>query len=279
MAILLAILSSVTIGTADFLGGLASRRSPAVSVVATSHLVGLAVVAVAAPLWAWEGSPAGDMLWGAAAGASGAFGLVTLYHALATTRFTVAAPAAALSGAVIPVVFGVAIGERPEALAWAGVVLALPALLLIGGRGDPAGAGSPIRRAAVLGGLAGLLFALFGIFISRAGEASGLWPLVAARLASLPTIGALAFATRRPLLAAGPALPAALAAGFLDMLANILFLLALQRGLVSLVILISALYPAFTVLLARLVLQERMTRPQLGGLLLAGCGVALIAVA
>jgi drug/metabolite transporter (DMT)-like permease len=279
MAILLAILSSLGFGHADFLGGLATRRAAAVSVVVTGHTVGLAVVTVAAPLWGSEGGVLGGMLWGAAAGASGVLGLVTLYHALATTRFNIVAPVTALVGAIVPVGYGLVIGERPEVLAWMGVGLALPALLLITTRRGSSGRSDVVVRAAWFGALAGLLFALFGILISNTTEASGLWPLVGARLASLPTVGALALATRRPLLAGGGALRAALAAGFLDMLSNIALLLALQRGLVSLVILISSLYPAFTVVLARVVLHERLTRLQLGGLLLAGAGVALITVA
>lgn len=279
MAIVLAVLSSITIGTADFLGGLTSRRAAAVSVVVTSHLAGLATVILVAPLWGAGEAVTWDLLWGAAAGTSGALGLVTLYHALATTSFAVAAPAAALSGAALPVVFGVAVGERPAALAWVGVALALPALLMITGGRPAADVRSANRRAASLGILAGVLFALFGIFIAQTGEGSGLWPLVAARLASIPAMAMLAIGTRRPLLAAPPALGMALLVGFLDMVANILFLAALHRGLVSLVILISSLYPAFTVLLARIVLGEHMTRIQLAGLLLAGAGIGFIGIA
>jgi drug/metabolite transporter (DMT)-like permease len=281
MAVLLAALSSVAFGGADFLGGLTSRRAPAVTVVFTAHLAGLVVVLAVAPLWGSEGALGSAVLWGAAAGASGAAGLVMLYHALATTRFSIAAPAAALFGAVMPVGYGLVIGERPAALAWVGVLVAIPALLLITStrREDSDAVRSGARRAVAWGALAGFGFALFGIFISRTTDASGLWPLVGARAASIPAMALLALGLRRPLVAAPPVLGAALVVGVADMGANILYLAALHRGLVSLVVVISSLYPAATVLLARMVLNERLTRRQVLGLGLAGLGIALIAAA
>lgn len=280
MAAVLAILSAAGFGGADFVGGLASRRASAVSVVITGHLTGLLVVATLAPWFGSDGVGTADFLLGGAAGASGALGLTILYHALATTRFTVAAPAAAVFGAAVPVVFGLAIGERPAAVAWIGVALALPAIILISGlRNDGSASAATTRRAVVLGSAAGALFGLFGIFMSRTADTSGAWPLVGARLASILTMGAVALMMARPLLATGKALRISIAAGAADMAANILLLAALHEpGLVSLVLLISSLYPAGTVLLARVVLHERMTRTQVVGLLLAGFGIGLIAV-
>ena len=248
--------------------------------VVTAHLVGLVVVVAVAPWWGSGSASAADFGWGAAAGAAGAGGLVILYHALATTRFTVAAPAAALLGAVVPVAFGVATGERPDPVAWVGVALALPALLLIStAKTDEESLSFTTRRAVALGSLAGVLFGLFGILISRTADTSGVWPLVGARLASLPAIALVAVAIGKPLLAKGNALRISLTAGAADMVANILLLAALHEpGLLSLVLLTSSLYPAVTVLLARVVLEERMTPIQIGGLLMAGAGLALIAI-
>jgi len=280
MTMVLAVLAAVAFGGADFLGGVASRRAPAVTIVVTSHLAGLAVVAAAAPLFG-QVAASTDFLWGAAAGSAGATGLVVFYRALATTRFTVAAPAAALLGALVPVGFGVMVGERPEAMAWAGVCLALPALILVGKvRGSREAAHAVVaRRAVMMGALAGSLFGLFGILISRTGADSGVWPLVGARMASVPLISVLALSVGRPLLAEGKALWVAIAAGATDMVANMMLLSALHRpGLVSLVILVSSMYPAVTVLLARLVLEERIGRGQMAGLLLAGAGIGLISL-
>ena len=280
MAVLLAVLSAAAFGGADFIGGLASRKASAVSVVVTAHLIGLALVAVVAPFWGSAGPASADLLWGAAAGAAGAGGLVILYHALATTRFSVAAPAAALLGAAVPVVYGVLVGERPEPIAWAGVAVALPAILMIGVTSEEGEAGKPlVRRAVLLGSLAGVLFGLFGILISQTADTSGVWPLLGARLASIPVIAGVALVRRHPLLVEGRGLALALTAGAADMSANILLLAALHEpGLVSLVLLVSSLYPAGTVLLARVVLDERMNRVQVAGLLLAGLGLALIAI-
>ncbi|MCJ7726720.1 MAG: EamA family transporter [Acidimicrobiia bacterium] len=279
MAVFLAILSAAAFGGADFVGGLASRRASAISVVVTGHLMGLAVVVAVAPWFGSAGVGIADFLWGAAAGASGALGLTLLYHALATTRFSVAAPAAALLGAAVPVVFGLAIGERPSAAAWIGIAIALPAILLISGlRNDGSALAATTRRAVWLGSAAGVLFGLWGVFISRTADTSGAWPLVGARLASLLTMAAVAVVMARPLLATGKAMRISLAVGAADMAANMLLLAALHEpGLVSLVLLISALYPAGTVLLARVVLHERMSRTQVVGLLLAGIGIGLIA--
>lgn len=280
MAILLAVLASAMVGGADFLGGLTARRAPAATVVVTSHLSGLGLALVAAPLVGAEGPVAADVGWGAAAGIGGAVGLVLLYHALATTRIAVAAPAAALTGALVPVAFGVLAGERPEPVAWAGVALAIPALMLIpSGRGIDGRLLAHSGRALAIGAAAGVAFGLFGIFLSRAGDASGLWPLVGARLASIPAISLLALGTGRPLLASSPALWWALGVGLADMAANIVFLAALHRGLLSLVVVITSLYPGFTILLARLVLDEEIARRQLLGLALAAAGIALISVA
>jgi len=281
MAVFLAFLSAVAFGGADFIGGLASRRASAVSVVVTAHIIGLSVILVVAPLWGAESAALSDLLWGAAAGVSGAIGLAILYHALATTRFTVAAPAAALLGATFPVGFGLIIGERPGGAAWIGIALSVPAILLISVAKDD---GTPLaattRRAVILGSLAGALFGLFGIFVSQSADTSGVWPLVGARLASIPTMVVVALAMGKPLLVSAGTMRIAVTAGATDMVANILLLAALHEpGLISLVLLISSLYPAFTVILARIVLEERMTRTQVGGLLMAGVGIALISIA
>jgi drug/metabolite transporter (DMT)-like permease len=162
-----------------------------------------------------------------------------------------------------------------------GVALALPAILLISRvRGEGPVSVATARRALLLGSLAGALFGVFGILISRTADGSGLWPLVGARAASIPTISVLALAAGRPLIAEGRALWIAMTAGGTDMLANMFLLSALHEpGLVSLVILISSLYPAFTVLLARLVLEERIGPTQMLGLVMAGLGIGLISIA
>jgi len=188
----------------------------------------------------------------------------------------VASPVAAVVGAVIPVALGVAAGERPGTLAWAGIAAALPAIVLLtAGSGPAPGAGSP-RRAALLGAGAGIGFGLFFFAVSRTSPGSGLWPLVAARVSTIALVSLAAVVSGRSLRPARDGIGALLASGALDMGANIAFLLASRAGMLSVAAAVAALYPGPTVLLARIVLRERLTALRIAGLALALAGVALI---
>lgn len=278
MPLLLALASSVVFGAADFTGGLATKRSPAVSVVVATYVTGLSVALVAVPFFG-EGAPEVEhLLWGAGAGIAGGLGLVVLFHALATTRMNVAAPAAALFGAIAPIAFGILIGERPSPVAWAGIAVALPAVGLLGAGNVDDVARSTARRAIVLALVTGVGFGLFGIMISRTPAEAGMWPLVAARVGSVIVISGIAVGTHRPLWPHG-AWRLALLSGAIDMVANILFLLAVRETLLTLVVVITSLYPASTIVLARFVVGERLTRHQMAGLVMGTVGVVLIAVA
>jgi drug/metabolite transporter (DMT)-like permease len=276
MPILLAGISALLYGGADFYGGLATRRSPVSAVLVLSQLVGLVLALVGVAVLQTAPPRPADLAWGAAAGVCGAAGLAALYTAIATTVVAVASPVAAVVGAVIPVAIGVATGERPGALAWAGIAAALPAvaLLSIGPRSGE-GAGS-VRRAVLLGACAGLGFGLFFVAIARTAPDSGLWPLVGARVSTISLVALAAAIGGRSLRPSAGSLAAVLATGALDMGANIAFLLASRAGLLSITAAVAALYPGPTVLLARLVLRERLTLLRIAGLVLALVGVALI---
>jgi drug/metabolite transporter (DMT)-like permease len=278
MPILLAGLASAMYGAADFIGGLATRRAAAVSVVVGSQLAGLVVVVIVAPLLGGTPVP-GDWVWGAAAGMSGAGGIAVFYHAIATTRVGVAAPVAAVVATILLVVFGVATGERPSWVAWLGVAVAVPAVVLITAGGDRSDAGRLVtRRAFLLGMVSGIGFGLFGILISRTGDDAGLWPLLGARGGSIVLMAAVAISMGRPLLPGRPAAGLAVIAGSMDMAGNALYLVSIRRGLLSLVSVVLSLYPAVTLLLARTVLGERVVALQAVGLVMAGIGVSLIAL-
>jgi drug/metabolite transporter (DMT)-like permease len=276
MPILLALGSSFAWGVADFAGGMASRKAQAISVVLVGNLVGV-VVAIAAAIV--EGSPLpglADLGWGAAAGAAGGSGLAVLYHAIATTRVAVAAPAATLLGALAPILFGVVVGERPSPTTWTGMVIALFAVVAISTGPGEDRRGSTLRSVA-LGTAAGLGFGLFGILISRTGEASGLWPLVGARGASIAVMVSIALAWRAPLTPPRRrTLAMAGVAGLLDMAANVMFLVATRLGLLSVVAIIASMAPAWTIGLARGILHEPIGRVQAAGLGLAGAALVLI---
>jgi drug/metabolite transporter (DMT)-like permease len=227
--------------------------------------------------------------WGAASGAAGGAGVALLYRALAAARMSVVAPITAVEAAAVPVLWGLLIGEQPGALALGGVVVALVAVVLVSAAPEAAPApGVPdqappprplLRRPGTVDALgAGLAFGLFFLLLDRAGAGAGLWPLVAARVVSVGLLGGLAVARRRSLRPPPGSLPVIVGAGALDMLANLAYLLATGEGLVSLVAVLTSLYPASTVLLARVVLGERLVRLQVTGLGLAALGVVLITV-
>ena len=191
---------------------------------------------------------------------------------------SVVAPVTAVGAAALPVLWGLAAGERPSAIALGGVAVALVAVVFVSRiEGDEAAAaGGAIVL--VMAAVAGLGFGGVFIFLAEAGEDAGLWPLLVMRITSVSVLGLGALATRRAMAPGGAAAwRIVLATGALDMTANVLYVFATRTGLLSLVAVLSSLYPAATVVLARVVLAERLGRMQTMGLGLAGAGVVLIA--
>ncbi|MGP3934842.1 EamA family transporter [Nonomuraea sp. KM88] len=276
MTVILAAACAVVYGTADFFGGLATRRTQVLSVVVLSQIAGLGLILALLPLLPGAFSDTA-LSWGLAAGMSGAAGLVLFYRALATGVMSVVAPTTAVTSAALPVVFGLATGERPASWALVGVALALGSVLLVSQDSSGGGHGSVASVAAALAAGAG--FGGFFVLLSMASHESGLWPLVGARLSSVTVVALLALVTRRTLRPRPGSLHIIVAAGVLDMTANVLFLLAQQDGLLSLVAVLVSLYPASTLLLARHVLGERLRAVQMTGVACALGAVALIAVA
>lgn len=291
--IVLALLGAVVYGAADFSGGLASRRAPALAVVFCGQLAGVVVLGVLLVSVPGTLDPA-SFAWGAAAGLSGGVALLVFYRSLATGAMTVVAPLTSVMSAIVPVVGGAVLGERPSVLALVGVVLAVGAVVLVSAevpvarpsRAD-ASAGTPGRlptlralRGPVVAGalLAGTGFGLLFVLLSRAAPDSGFWPLAGARTASLALLAVVAIVGRRSLLPRHAPVGLVVASGVGDMTANLLFVLASRIGLLSIVGVLLALYPVATVLLAMVVLRERVHRLQVAGLALATAGVVLIAV-
>jgi drug/metabolite transporter (DMT)-like permease len=277
MAVLLALLSALVWGASDFCGGLASRRSTAYAVVIGSQAIGLVALFAVLPAIGGSVVPA-DMAWGAAAGVCGSTGLVVFYRAMAHGVMSVVAPVTSVCAAAVPVLAGVVFGERIGVAAAVGIVLALVAVVLVAAEGGlrslrtvrPAGLGAPL--------FAGAMFGLFFVLLHRTGSGAGLWPLVPARLVSVLLVGVVVLARREKLpLPRSAVLPLVLA-GVGDMAGNALFLLASQRGDLAITGVLASLYPASTVLLAQLVLRERLARSQAAGLATAAAAVVLIAL-
>jgi drug/metabolite transporter (DMT)-like permease len=273
MALVLALASGVTWGIGDFVGGLAAKRASATTVTLVSQALGLVVLL--ALLWVLPGEPSGAAFTsGAIAGLAGALGLVSYLRALALGPMGVVAPLAAVVGVIVPVLAGLAAGERLSALAAAGIGLGLAAIVAVAAGGGH----RPAQRSA---GMAGPLLALaggvsFGAFfalLDLTPDGSGLWPLVGARMSSLTLMTVLVAMTR----GAWPsrrAVPMVAASGILDMLANVFFLLATRAGLLTISSLLASLYPVVVMVLARQVLAERLRRPQV-----VAVGLALLAIA
>jgi drug/metabolite transporter (DMT)-like permease len=276
MAVVLAVSSAVVYGASDFLGGLASRKATVFGVVALSQLAGLVALLALLP---WLGGPVtrADLGWGAAAGLVGATGLLVFFRALSRGVMSVIAPVTAVTAAAVPVLAGLLGGNRIGPIAGAGILLALIAVVLVsaeGGLGQlraarPANLGAPL--------LAGTAFGCFFVLLDRTSAEAGLTPLVAARIASFLLVIVVALIGRRSLRVGRGALPFVLASGVGDMTANALFLLATQQhSQLAIIGVLASLYPVSTVVLAQVLLRERLVRAQFAGLAAAIGAVVLI---
>lgn len=280
MEVALGALVALAYGTGDFLGGISAKRLTTVTVLFVTQAVGLAVAAVLV-ISLRDAPPAAHVfVLSAAAGVVGIMALGLLFRGLALGRMSVVAPLSAIGGGVLPVAWGLIRGERPSALAFAGVGIALVAVVIVG-RGaehDPTSAMSP-RSEVLLGSGAGLGFGVVFILLAEAAttSGSGMWPIFIARCASVPLLAAVGIALGRFSRVERSHVAPLVGAGLFDIGANALILLAVRRGLISLVAPVAALYPAMTVVLARLVLKERIGRQRLAGLALGVLGLALIA--
>jgi uncharacterized membrane protein len=239
-------------------------------------VAGLLVLVALLP---WLGGDAGatDLAWGAASGVAGATGLLIFFRTLARGVMSVVAPVTAVTAAAVPVLVGLVSGERIGLAAGVGIALALMAVVLVSAEGGLA-ALRAARPASIPPALAaGTAFGVFFVFLDRTGDDAGLTPLVAARLASVTLVVVVALLGRRVLRVSGHALPLVLVSGVGDMAANALFLLATQEGgQLAIVGVLASLYPVSTVVLAQVVLRERLVPAQLAGLASAFVAVILI---
>lgn len=274
--IVFAALSALIYGTADFFGGLASQRVPALVVTVISQMVGLGLLVVVAPLWPHPDLTGIDWAWGAAGGLMGAFGLALFYAALARGPMAVVALVTALVSAILPVIVGVVEGDRPHPLAWVGVVVALGAIGLVAG--THRGSVHVDRRTLSSSVAAGVGFGSFFVLLAQTHSGAGLIPLLAARTASVSIVMVAVVVSRRRLrLGSGNRL-LVVSTGVFDVFANSLYLMAVSTGLLSTVAVVSAMYPASTVVLARVVLGERLSFGQRLGLIAAAIAVVLVAL-
>ncbi|MGI8665685.1 MAG: EamA family transporter [Jatrophihabitans sp.] len=275
MGILFALLAAAAYGVSDFVGGIASRRVSALSVLLVSYPIGGALMALM--LIGYGGPVSGATLaWSLAGGVVGLTGVALLYSALALAPMNVISPVTALMSAVVPVFGGVMQGERPHLPAWLGIGLGLVAVVLISRQPLDHPHGPVGWRPLSMAVLAGVGFGAYFICLAESDHDSGMWPVVISRACSAVLVLPLVFTGGRFSPMRLPVLGLAAVAGTLDASANVAFLLASRHGLLSLSGVITALYPAGTVLLAVLVLKERTGSVQRAGLALAVLAVVLL---
>jgi drug/metabolite transporter (DMT)-like permease len=274
VTILYALVSSVMYGCSDFVGGATSRFAPPVWVAAFGQTVSIVFVVPAALIAGSEQVTGVDVGWSLAGGLAGAFGLGLFYSAMGRGLISLVVPVTAVVGATLPVTYALTRGERPGTVALAGIILALGAIVIVSmlpGDGAPVSAGIVATSVG-----AGVLFGGFIIMLSRTSDDAGLWPAALSRLSCAAGLLALAPTVTRKLAGMRGALPACLAIGAFEAAGMIMFLLALQRGPVSVASVLISLYPVTTVLLAVGLLGERPSRLQLVGVALALGAVVLI---
>lgn len=283
MPFVMALLSSALYGVADFLGGMGSRRGPAVAVTAWFQMTGLLFLLVYAMFVPGETRLA-DLAWGSASGAAGGVGVLLLYRALAGGTVSTAAPLISMIALAVPVAVGLLSGERPGLLPLMGMATGCVAVMLISMHGEAhADARAPgSTRTGALVALApafasGVLIGLFLVCLGRVQPGASGWPLVAGRGTATVCLFVMLFASRTPLRPPPATYAPILGAAVTDVSANVLYLLAVQQAPMTLVATVVSLAPATTVVLAQVVLRERLGAMQRWGVALALVAVGLLA--
>lgn len=280
-ALLLALTAAAAYGTSDFVGGVVSRRTSAWGVAFVVQSTSALAFLVAAP-WVASRADGVDLLWGVVAGVGSGVGISFLFRGFSAGRMSVVAPLSAVGAAVLPAVVGFALGERLTALVLVGLVVALPGIWLVSSGedapGEPHGSGprSPVDRGVLDGCLAGVGFAVTFVAIDQVSAGAGLWPLLAMQSASAASVPVLALLLGARVFPLPRTAWQAWYGGPIGAVAGLTFYLATSMGLLTIAAVLASLYPAVTILLAVLLLGERIHRAQTLGLLLCAVCVGLV---
>jgi drug/metabolite transporter (DMT)-like permease len=274
VTVLLSLLAAASYGVADFNGGWVSKRLSAWTVALTAQVSGALVTFVIALLG--DGRPSGaDLAWALLAGIGNGFGTSFLYRGLAAGRMGVVAPLSGVGAAVVPVVAGVLLGERPGPVVWLGIAIALPAIWFVSR--EPAAPEAAGSAGFLDGVLAGLGFGVLFIALSRVSDDAGLIPLALNQAVAGVAIVAVAVVLRQPWVPRDSRAALAVTSGLLGAVATGLFMVASRGSHLTVASVVVSLYPAFTVLLAAAVLRERVHGAQGLGLALCAASVVLVA--
>ena len=285
LVVIVGLASALVYGAADFFGGQASRRVSPVRVVSLSAIVGL-VLLVVFNLFLGGRMSAEALLWGGLSGIAGSMAILTLYAALAIGPMSILSPLTAVISAIVPLSWGLILGERLSLLGYIALGLALVAVVLVGFVPEK-GAVRPRLRGVVYATVSGVLIGVFLILVDRAPDDSGLLPLVFNRVTYLVVLWSIILVlfvvgrVRRtpPGPSVRPAIWLIVGAGVADSVANTLLLIGFRIGELSVVSVLTALYPAGTIALAAIVLKERIAPVQWAGLALALVAAAMLAAA
>jgi len=275
MGILLGLTAALLYGGSDFGGGLASRRFGPVRVTVIGSAVSTVLAWVALIASGGPGPDARAIAWGLASGLAGGTGTLVLYRGLARGQMSVVGPVSAVGAAVVPVVAGVALGEHPSVLAVAGVLVSLPAIVLVAASGSVRG---KLGGGLVDGLAAGLAFGILFVGLAQAGRNAGLWPVASEQTGALLPVLAVAVKSRVPLRIPVRAAGLPVLAGASGTAATLSYFYATHFSMLAIAAVLVSLYPGFTVLLARVVLHERFSPAQRAGLGLCALAVAAIAL-
>ena len=275
MGILLGLTAALLYGGSDFGGGLASRRFGFLRVSVAGSTAATVLAWAVLILVGGPGPSVRAVAWGLASGLAGGAGTLVLYRGLARGQMSVVGPLSAVGAAVVPVLAGVALGERPSLLAVGGVLVALPAIVLVAASGSVRG---KLGKGLFDGLAAGLAFGILFIGLAQAGRNAGLWPVASEQTGALLITLAVAVKSRQPLRIPVRALGIPLLVGASGMAATLAYFYATHFSMLAIAAVLVSLYPGVTVLLARTILHERFSPAQRAGLGLAALAIAAIAL-
>ncbi|HEY2353454.1 MAG TPA: DMT family transporter [Gaiellaceae bacterium] len=273
--VLLALAASLSWGLSDFGGGLGARRIQIIWVLVVSQLAGLALVGTMYLVTQPQAPTEREYAWGVFAGVMGAVGLAAFYRGLAVGAMGIVGPISA-TGAIVPIVYGLARGERPAALQAVGIIVAVIGVVAASLEPLPEGAGRKLATGVGFSLIAALGFGCSILGLNRVSQAGVVWGTLSLRLTVVPIVLIAALIVRPSAAKLRPLLPLLIAVGLFDTGANLLYGASARHGLISVVSVLASLYPIVLVGLAYIVLHERISRPQLAGVALALAGVALI---
>lgn len=279
MELVLALTSALSIGGVDFIGGLLTRRTGPAGILTVASAVDVVSLGLAWVTLGLQPSSA-DLAWGALAGVIGAVSFIGFLHALARGPMAIVSPVTAIAGVMTPFTAGLIAGERPTPLAWVGCIVGLAAIALTSRpreASDPAALVPPSRATLLLALASGAGFGGFVIILEQTSSAAGVSPIVVARLAGIVVLASVSLRLRQPVLAPRSLRWPALGMGALQALATAALILALHEGELTIVGVVSSLYPVSTVLLATIILGERLDRTHRLGVAAALVAVGLIA--